>query len=218
MKVDYPPGGKSDKHRHAGSVFAYVLSGAIRSENSATGPSRVYQAGESFFEPAGSEHTISENASQKDPASLLAMFVAPDEAVLKTSSIRTGTLSMIEESIKAKDGLSIFLRSWHPAGRARGVVVIAHGFNSHSGYYLWVGEQLAGMGLSVYPLDLRGRGRSDGERFYVRSLRTMSAISLWSSGWQNRASRVCRSSCSATAQVASHHASTCWITKPNCQG
>src|SRR5689334_17454411 len=43
--VTYPPGGKSLKHRHAGSVFAYVVSGAIRSENSATGPAKVYKAG-----------------------------------------------------------------------------------------------------------------------------------------------------------------------------
>ena len=84
VKVDYPPGGKSDKHHHAGSVFAYVLSGAIRSENSATGPSKVYQAGDSFFEPTGSEHIVSENASETDPASLLAIFVAPDDAILKT--------------------------------------------------------------------------------------------------------------------------------------
>ena len=34
--VTYAPGGKSGKHHHAGSVFAYVLSGAIRSETSAT--------------------------------------------------------------------------------------------------------------------------------------------------------------------------------------
>jgi quercetin dioxygenase-like cupin family protein len=40
--VNYAPGGKSVSHRHAGSVFAYVLSGTIRSENSATGPARVY--------------------------------------------------------------------------------------------------------------------------------------------------------------------------------
>ena len=39
--VSYAPGGKSGKHHHAGSVFAYVLSGAIRSENSATGPVKV---------------------------------------------------------------------------------------------------------------------------------------------------------------------------------
>ena len=30
-------------HQHAGSVFAYVLSGAMRSENSATGPVKVYK-------------------------------------------------------------------------------------------------------------------------------------------------------------------------------
>ena len=64
--------------------MAYVLSGAIRSENSATGPATVYKAGESFFEPAGSEHLISENASTVEPASLLAVFVADDGAQLTT--------------------------------------------------------------------------------------------------------------------------------------
>ena len=49
--VEYGPRGSSAAHRHAGSVFAYVLSGQIRSENSATGPVRVYRAGETFFEP-----------------------------------------------------------------------------------------------------------------------------------------------------------------------
>jgi quercetin dioxygenase-like cupin family protein len=80
--VTYPPGGKSSKHHHAGSVFAYVLTGKVRSENSATGPARVYTAGESFFEPPGSEHLISENASAQEPASLLAVFVADDGAKL----------------------------------------------------------------------------------------------------------------------------------------
>jgi quercetin dioxygenase-like cupin family protein len=80
--VNYAPGGKSLSHHHAGSVFAYVLSGAIRSENSVTGPAKVYQAGESFFEPPGSEHLVSENASATGPASLLAVFVADDGAQL----------------------------------------------------------------------------------------------------------------------------------------
>jgi quercetin dioxygenase-like cupin family protein len=82
--VSYPPGGKSRPHHHAGSVFAYVLSGAIRSENSATGPVKVYKAGESFFEPPGSRHLVSENASAKEPASLLAVHVADDGAQLTT--------------------------------------------------------------------------------------------------------------------------------------
>ena len=80
VRVNYAPGGKSGKHHHAGSVFAYVLSGAIRSENSATGPVKVYKAGESFFEPPGSEHLISENASATEPASQLAVFIADDGA------------------------------------------------------------------------------------------------------------------------------------------
>ena len=82
--VKYAPGGKSGAHHHAGSVFAYVLSGAIRSENSATGPVKVYKAGESFFEPPGSRHLISENASANEPASLLAIFVADANARLTT--------------------------------------------------------------------------------------------------------------------------------------
>jgi quercetin dioxygenase-like cupin family protein len=80
--VAYAPGGKSGKHHHAGSVFAYVLSGAIRSQTSTGGPAKVYQAGESFFEPPGSEHLVSENASATEPASLLAVFVADDGAKL----------------------------------------------------------------------------------------------------------------------------------------
>jgi quercetin dioxygenase-like cupin family protein len=83
--VEYPPGGKSTVHHHAGSVFAYVLTGRIRSQNSATGAARIYKAGESFFEPAGSDHLVSENASASEPASLLAIHVANDGAVLTKS-------------------------------------------------------------------------------------------------------------------------------------
>jgi quercetin dioxygenase-like cupin family protein len=80
--VTYPPGGKSAAHHHAGSVFAYVLSGQLRSEVSTAGPAKVYYAGEGFFEPPGSQHLISENASTAEPASLLAVFVADDGAQL----------------------------------------------------------------------------------------------------------------------------------------
>ena len=80
--VQYAPGGKSSSHAHAGSVYAYVLSGKVRSENSVTGPAKIYSAGEGFFEPPGSTHTVSENASDTEPASLLAIFVADDGAQL----------------------------------------------------------------------------------------------------------------------------------------
>jgi len=75
-----------------------------------------------------------------------------------------------EERVDGKRGLEIFVRSWRPAEPARGVVAIVHGVNSHSGYYTWAAEELVGDGLAVYALDLHGRGKSDGERFYLEQI------------------------------------------------
>jgi alpha-beta hydrolase superfamily lysophospholipase len=77
---------------------------------------------------------------------------------------------MQEERIDSTKGVKIFVRSWQPPIAPRAVVVICHGVNSHSGQYLWAGQQLAGAGLAVLALDLRGRGQSDGERFYVEDV------------------------------------------------
>jgi hypothetical protein len=74
--VNYPPGGGSLPHRHAASAFIYahVLSGAVRSQVGDE-PAKVYHSGEGFYEMPGSHHRISENSSDKEPASLLAIFV-----------------------------------------------------------------------------------------------------------------------------------------------
>ena len=84
------------------------------------------------------------------------------------SEARSNTMN--EERIEGERGLNIFVRSWRPRSNARGVVVIVPGFNAHSGYYGWVAQQLTASGLAVYAVDLRGRGQSDGERFYVEKL------------------------------------------------
>jgi len=73
------------------------------------------------------------------------------------------------ERVKGESGLSIFFRSLRPKEKPRAVVIIVPGFNAHSGYYAWVAEQLVAEGLAVYAVDLRGRGSSDGERFYVEN-------------------------------------------------
>ena len=72
-----------------------------------------------------------------------------------------------EESFKSVGNLNIVFRSWRPASKPRGVVVICHGVNSHGGQHAWTAEQLVGRNLAVYAIDLRGRGKSEGERFYV---------------------------------------------------
>ena len=76
---------------------------------------------------------------------------------------------MKEERIQGGAG-SLYVRSWRPDGPARALVVIVHGFNSHGGYYPWVGEQLKAAGYAAYSVDLRGRGNSDGERYYAEHI------------------------------------------------
>jgi len=72
-----------------------------------------------------------------------------------------------EETVEGKDGNEIFFRCWRPDGPPSALVVICHGVNSHSGQYDWTARQLADTGFAVYALDLRGRGKSSGERFFV---------------------------------------------------
>jgi quercetin dioxygenase-like cupin family protein len=74
--VDYPPGGKTPSHHHAKSAFVtgYVLAGAIRSQID-DGKVQVFRAGESFTEQPGAHHRVSANASDTEPAKLLAIFV-----------------------------------------------------------------------------------------------------------------------------------------------
>jgi quercetin dioxygenase-like cupin family protein len=80
--VDYPPGGGSAPHHHAPSAFiyAYVLSGEIRSQVDGE-PARVYRPGETWFENPGAHHRVSVNASDTEPARLLAVAIldAADE-------------------------------------------------------------------------------------------------------------------------------------------
>jgi quercetin dioxygenase-like cupin family protein len=69
-----------------------VLSGAVRSQVGDE-PAKVYHAGEGFYEMPGSHHRISENASDKEPASLLAVFVVDSKDEPLTTADQAPTRS-----------------------------------------------------------------------------------------------------------------------------
>ena len=75
-----------------------------------------------------------------------------------------------EEWLDGKGGLRIFTRHWEPAQAPTATLVICHGVNSHGGQYIRAAEDFAAHGYAVTALDLRGRGRSEGERFYTDSI------------------------------------------------
>lgn len=73
--VDYPPGRVGKVHHHAGFVLAYVLEGNVVTKVSGQ-EEKTYRPGEMFFEPPGSTHEVSRNASESQPAKLLALIFA----------------------------------------------------------------------------------------------------------------------------------------------
>ncbi len=83
VRVFYGPGGFTRPHRHSGSVTAYITKGEIRSQLGG-GPIETFKVGQSFFEPPGATHLVSANASNTEPAELIAVFVADEGAQLTT--------------------------------------------------------------------------------------------------------------------------------------
>ena len=80
-RVDFPPGRVGKVHHHAGFVLAYVLEGNIVTKISEQ-EERTYKPGEMFYEPPGSTHEVSRNASETQPAKLLALILAKKGAQL----------------------------------------------------------------------------------------------------------------------------------------
>ncbi len=73
------------------------------------------------------------------------------------------------ELVRLDDGERL-VRWWEPAGEPVASLVIVHGYAEHSGRYERVGGQLAAAGIASWAIDLRGHGRSTGERALVEAL------------------------------------------------
>ncbi len=66
------------------------------------------------------------------------------------------------------DGLPLYYQAWLPLQQRRAVLVNLHGLGDHSGLYPTIASHLPPHGIAVYAYDMRGNGRSPGQRAYLR--------------------------------------------------
>ncbi|GAO44691.1 alpha/beta hydrolase [Flavihumibacter petaseus] len=81
------------------------------------------------------------------------------------------TEQFVTDTFLSEDEGNVAYKRWTTAAPPVALVVFAHGFNSHSGYFQWAAEQLTAQGFEVFAIDFPGRGYSDGERYYISDYR-----------------------------------------------
>jgi alpha-beta hydrolase superfamily lysophospholipase len=72
------------------------------------------------------------------------------------------------------DGVSLYYQAWLPVpaqGPKRAVIVNLHGLGDHSGLYPNLASHFPSRGIALYAHDLRGNGRSAGQRAYIAGWR-----------------------------------------------
>lgn len=77
-----------------------------------------------------------------------------------------GSLHECHGYIEGVGRLRLHYRAWE-ARSPRSVLLVVHGLAEHSGRYESFGQDLAASGHSVFAMDLRGHGDSDGRRGHV---------------------------------------------------
>jgi alpha-beta hydrolase superfamily lysophospholipase len=78
-------------------------------------------------------------------------------------------MNMERHTFSATAYQRLFTRDWLPAGDPQAIVCLIHGLGEHSGRYTDVADAFTGAGFALNALDLRGHGRSPGQRGYIRS-------------------------------------------------
>jgi alpha-beta hydrolase superfamily lysophospholipase len=80
----------------------------------------------------------------------------------------TAQENTVTNTVTTRDGLTLVAEVWRPAGPARAVVVLIHGFSAHCGNFRHVASALGAAGMATVLFDSRGHGRSQGRRGFVR--------------------------------------------------
>lgn len=73
-----------------------------------------------------------------------------------------------EGQVVSTDGTRLAYRFW-PHANATHTFAVAHGLGEHSGRYATFAQAMGKRGMATYALDLRGHGKSEGQRGHVDS-------------------------------------------------
>ena len=79
VEVTLKPGEGGEPHRHSGPVIGYVLEGEYELGIDQQ-PSKVFKAGQTFYEPTGCLHRVSKNPAAKGNTRVLAVVLHPRDA------------------------------------------------------------------------------------------------------------------------------------------
>lgn len=114
---------------------------------------------------------------RKSAAAVVDKEVAARRALAIKSVVEDDGDDDVKESVRdfsllvSSRGDTIFTQSWTPANvKVRGLVVLLHGLNEHSGRYSDFAKKLNANGFKVQGMDWIGHGGSDGLHAYVQSL------------------------------------------------
>ena len=80
---------------------------------------------------------------------------------------QTVTAQHQEGLFAAAAGLSLYYQSWLPTSTVKATVILIHGLGGHSGLFQNVVKALLPEDYALYGYDLRGHGRSPGQRGYI---------------------------------------------------
>lgn len=91
------------------------------------------------------------------------------ETLLPINEAARGNASHFQFGWRAKDSLWIYSQCWLPKDKPKAVVCLLPGLGEHSGRYAQMAKFLTDSGFALTAMDLRGHGRSQGQRGFFSS-------------------------------------------------
>lgn len=75
----------------------------------------------------------------------------------------------VEGTFSGYKGLKLYYQGWQPSDCSQAVVIMVHGLGAHSGLFSQAVQYQLALNNEVYAFDMRGHGRSPGQRGHINS-------------------------------------------------